>query len=231
MPSNSKKRTVNEQQFIETIKENYIAKSAFIGICGLSGSGKTTLAQKLCNTFPERSLAINLDDFCIATTRKRKSYLNKALSQENINQLTYLANPSRKEDNPFANPVSWYDWQAIANTLSDLKQDKKVIRHNTWNQATGECDLTITYKPPKHEYPLYFIDCIYLYEPEITSYLDKVVLLNTSKKEAYARKTKRDQHRNNGLYIDYKKLTTELYCIPYLNKYKNQMDYIIKENI
>ena len=193
---------MNEQQFIKTIEKNYVDKSTFIGICGLSGSGKTTLAQKLCSTFPERSLAIRLDDFCVVPTVKRKSYLQKAIEQSDIEQFQYLANPSKKEDNPFANPIGWYDWKAISQAMSDLKQGKAVLRNNAFNQITGECDLTVTYKPPKNTYPLYFLDCIYLHEPEVTPYLDAIALLKVSKEVADARKTKRDQHRNTGAYID-----------------------------
>ena len=218
---------MTESEFIQIIKEQYKDKSGVIGISGLSGSGKTTLAKKLRNYFPNRSLIVSFDDFCIAPTNLRKSFLQDALDKKDFKKLQDLVDPIDKTQNPYANLLTWYDWRAIANTIEDLKRGISVTRNNTWDQKTGECNKVVTYEVPSNKPLLLYLDCIYMYEPVIASHIDLTVMIDLAKDIANQREFDRDKHRNCDMYHEYKELVTQKYCIPYLNHYKNQTDYFI----
>lgn len=205
----------------------YAHKGGVIGVCGLPGAGKSTLVKKLSDVFFGRALAINIDDFCVVETPARKSFLQEALNAEDRNRLRYLASPETFEDNPYANPVSWYDWNAAASVIQKLKHGQSALRHDAWNQKTGLCDRTVAYEPPNVENPLLIVDCVYLFEAPLSQEIDTFVLIEESPEVSHQREKLRDAHRNDPIYAEYKKYVTDLYCVPYLSKYKNNMDFVV----
>lgn len=205
----------------------YAQKSGVIGVCGLPGAGKSTLVKRLSDIFDGRALAINLDDFCIAETPVRKGYLNDALKTQDMGRLRSLAKPANPQDNPYADPVSWYDWNAAADMLQNLKSGQAVLRRNAWNQKTGLCDTDITYAPPKTVHPLFLVDCVYLFESPLRQKIDTFVMIEETQEVSHGRETARDAHRNDPLYAQYKKIVTEFYCVPYLAMRRQEMNFIV----
>jgi uridine kinase len=215
------------ETLIENIKARAKDKVFAIGICGLSWSGKSTMANKLSACFPEQAAVINVDDFCTVPTKIRKSFLESALSAGDIEQLAYLAKHARSDDNPYADPISWYDWEAAADVIKKLRNRESVDRSNAWNQLTGECDKTIIYRPPALRNAVYFVDCIYLFEQPLSNQIDYMVLIDLDPAQAANREALRDRHRSDTTYLNYKKIVSELYCAPYLKKHRHQMDFIL----
>ncbi len=202
-------------------------KSGVIGVCGLPGSGKSTLVNRLSDIFGERALAINLDDFCIAETPVRKAVLHDALETGDRARLRYLAKPNDPKDNPYANPVTWYDWHAAAETLQKLKQGQAVNRKGAWNQKTGLCDKDMAYESPKAAHPLFLVDCVYLFEAPLRQEIDTFILIEETPEVSHHRETSRDAHRNDPIYAEYKKYVTELYCVPYLAARRQEMHFVV----
>lgn len=217
---------MTEEELKTHLQSEYRDKGGVIGICGLPGSGKSTLAKKLSNVFEGRSLALPLDDFCIAATPVRKSFLKKALEQKDKVRLTALARPVNADENPYANPVSWYDWAAAGDALQHLRAGIPITRENAWNQATGLCDKTATY-PSKGALGIYFVDCVYLFETPLREQIDRFVLIEMSPDKSFEREKLRDAHRNDPVYADYKRMVTDFYCVPYLARYRADMDFIV----
>jgi uridine kinase len=218
---------MDKVSFINKIEKDFENRSGVIGICGLPGSGKTTLARELERYFLERALVIGIDDFCEVPTLRRKSYLKDALDTKNKEKLKYLTNPEKISENPYANPLSWYDWNAIEETLSQLRLGKTVMRKNCWDQQTGACDQDKIYQPKNHPHSIIIIEGIYLFENNLPHQIDVTAMLQLPEDLAEQQERTRDQHRNDALYLYYKALINKLYCVPYLEKYKENMDYII----
>ncbi len=202
-------------------------KGGVIGVCGLPGSGKSTLVARLSKAFPSRSLSINLDDFCIAPTPVRKWYLSAALEKEDRDALRALAQPEDSKLNPYADPLTWYDWQQASLTLRRLKEGKAVVRENAWDQTTGLCNKTVQYSPPSGKNPIYIVDCVYLFENVLRPEIDVHVEIDMTAEESFRREKARDSHRNSESYAAYKKMVTDIYCVPYLKKYRDKMDFIV----
>lgn len=217
---------MNTQSLEQSLQGVYREKGGAIGVCGLPGSGKSTLVRKLTTIFYGRALSINLDDFCIAPTALRKSFLNEAIQNADIAKLQSLAAPNASE-NPYANPLTWYDWSAAADVIRRVKRGEEVLRDNCWDQETGLCNKTMRYVPPKGGNPLYFIDCVYLFEEPVADEIDGRIMIDLPLDKANERQAGRDMHRNEDAYLRYKNIVTDLYCVPYLDKNRSNMDFIV----
>jgi uridine kinase len=200
-----------------------------VGISGLSGSGKSTLAKKLAARFPDRSCVLNVDDFCTVPTRHRKSYLQAAIAAQDIKRLEYLAEPDNPAENPYASPLSWYDWTAAAEVIERLRAGHSTERIGAWNQSTGECDRIVSYAPPETLNALYLVDCIYLFEPPLDRQIDFHVMIDVDPAAAALREDGRDSHRSDSMYLYYKKIVSRIYCRPYLEKYRHRMNVVLQE--
>lgn len=212
------------KSLVENIQGIISKQSAIIGVCGLPGSGKTTLSQHLATCF-DNATVVNSDNFCVLPTKVRKSFLSQALEAGDEARLRYLACPTHPSDNPYANPISWYDWQALAECLEKLKKGQSVTRPNAWNQQTGECDKTTLYQPFTS---ICIVDTIYLFEPALSGLIDYKVMIELEPELATSRERQRDAHRSDFQYLTYKKIVTEFYCQPYLEKYRKDMDFVMK---
>lgn len=201
-------------------------KSYVIALCGLPGSGKSTLADKLANYFLPRALRVSEDDFCVVPTERRKKYLATALAENNMEKLRALAVPTRTADNPYANPLTWYDWQEFGRCLQQLKSGIAFDRAGCWNQQTGACDRHVHYVPPSRESCLYFVDTNYPFEVE--NWIDMIVLVDASKQLAAKGQAQRDSHRSDTAYLAYKQIVGELYCAPYTEKVRGRADFVIQ---
>jgi uridine kinase len=216
------------EDLADLIESRATNDSIVVGICGLSGSGKTTLANTLAERFPDRAIVVSLDDFCVVPTPERKRYLDQALKEGNRERLAYLAAPTDRKDNPYADPVSWYDWRAAAETIMALRAGKIIERDTAWNQTTGLCDKHIVYEPPAMNGSIYIVECIYLFEPPLASQIDISIMIDADPEAAAFNERKRDEHRSEDSYLEYKKVISEQYCIPYLEKHKSRMTTIVK---
>ncbi len=204
-------------------------ETSVIGICGLPGSGKTTLASRLAQIFHGRACIINVDDFCIVPTDVRRRFLAAALSAGDQKRLAYLSNPERPEDNPYANPVTWYDWSAAADVVKRLRNGESVERLHAWNQKTGKCDKSVVYRPPHGSPNLYFVDCIYLFEEPLANEIDYRIMIDIDAAEASRREFTRDSHRSDRTYLEYKQLVSRTYCVPYLQKHRSEMNFLVAD--
>ncbi len=108
-----------------------------------------------------------------------------------------------------------------------IKQGEAVVRENAWDQATGLCDKTVQYSPPADKNPLYFVDCVYLFENTLRPEIDVFVEIAMAAEESFKREKDRDSHRNSESYAGYKKMVTDIYCVPYLAKYHDKMDFVV----
>lgn len=216
---------INVDILMEQIASIPTGQSCVICISGLSGSGKTTLAKRLTSIFAPRAVQVSEDDFVIASTKERKAFLTDALAINDMSRLRYLANPSDKKDNPFANPLSWYDWTLLRACLVALTSGQGFSKQGGWDQKTGECDRYIQYFPPKDAGVLCLVDSNY--PLEFREHIDILVMLEVSPKIAQERQAMRDQHRSDHAYLAYKKMVDEIYCMPYMERVKEQANYII----
>ena len=66
-----------------------------------------------------------------------------------------------------------------------------------------------------------------MFENNLPHQIDVTAMLQLPEDLAEQQERTRDQHRNDALYLYYKALINKLYCVPYLEKYKENMDYII----
>lgn len=215
----------SEKQLIAHIGAFPLDKPYFIAVSGLPGSGKTTLVEKLTAYFSERALRVSEDDFCTVPTKTRKGYLIKALDERDLKRLRYLASPEKASDNPYANPLSWYDWNDFQKCLQTLKRGKPFEKQGGWNQKTGECDRLVQLTPPPHHSPLYFIDTNYPFE--VGTYIDLFVFVEASLELAAKGQAARDSHRSNEIYLTYKQMLDTLYCVPYSEKVRRRADFVI----
>lgn len=197
-----------------------------VALCGLPGAGKTTLAEKLAVRFAGRALRVSEDDFCCVPTAQRKSFLLKALAENDLDALRALAKPANPKDNPYANPLSWYDWAALRTCLKTLKAGKPFERSNGWDQKTGRCDRPVLYTQPKNPPPLLLFDTNY--PLECKELVDVIVLLDADRNLAETRQMHRDSHRSEETYFAYKKIIDEYYCLPYTEKIRFVADMIIE---
>lgn len=211
---------------VQKIKEIRADKPFVIGVTGLSGSGKTTLAKYLLNIFQEFSVHVSEDYFCVISTSVRKSFLCNALENQDFNRLRYLAKPIEISDNPYANPISWYDWQSLILCLNTLKEGGSYKMDTAWNQKTGELDTKIFISTKGIINPIIIVDTNY--PLQYRNKIDLLVYLDIDPNLASSRQKSRDSHRSDNVYFAYKKMVENIYCIPYARRSKISSDIIIK---
>jgi len=215
-----------ERKLADAIAELANDRPFVVAISGLPGSGKTTLAGKLTQQFAQRAIQVSEDDFCLASTPERKKFLQQALETNDMQRLQYLAAPTNAADNPFANPLSWYDWSAISQCLKTLKSGRLFIRHNGWDQQTGLCNREIRYTPIPNQPLLCFIDSNY--PLEYRDLIDAIVVIDVSPELAAQRQASRDAHRSDKTYLAYKNIIDEFYCQPYLQRVRSQAYFLLQ---
>lgn len=216
-------------ELIENIRALSIDKAAAVGICGLPGAGKTTLSRQLASQF-QGAEVMSADDFISVSTKQKRKFLARALQEKDWSQLEYLARPTNRVDNPYADPCSWYDWSAMGECLRQIKAGHIAENHNAWNQQSGEVDQVVCYRPLQAG-QVCFVDSIYLFEPALTNLLDYKIMIELAPELAAERQTQRDAHRLDQLYQEYKNLVTGLYCKPYLDQYREDIDVIVTRDL
>ncbi len=224
MPADTDDR--DEDHLVRRIQAQAEGRPFVVAIGGLSGSGKTTLARRLTQRFAPRAVHVSEDDFCVASTDLRKSYLQDALRNHDLARLRELAAPLRREDNPYANPLSWYDWAALSACLRALKRDESVERKDCWNQTTGANDRVVRYAPLQTVPALVFIDSNY--PLQYRDQVDFLVVLDLAPQQASERQRQRDAHRSDPSYLAYKEIVDELYCRPYFASVRAQADWVLR---
>lgn len=191
-------------------------KICVVAISGMPGAGKTTLACKLKAYFGDTALHLSEDDFLAVPTVQRKAYLQAALEQGDEARLRRLVAPEDPKLNPYADPLSWYDWPALRACLATLKRGQSYERFGAWDQETGRCDRHVVYGPLSLYPAFVFIDSNYPLEYEAC--WDRLVYLALDPFHAEARQKKRDGHRSDAAYLAYKNLVDSYYTRPYQDR-------------
>lgn len=211
---------------LDTIAALQERRIYIVCLCGRPGSGKTTLARQLVQAFSAKSLHISEDDFCHVPTAKRKSYLEQALKSGDLARLQALTDPTDAADNPYANPLSWYDWPGLRRCLETLRAGKKYERHNAWDQKTGACDRHVVYVPGDQRPYFCFLDANY--PLDYRALIDLLVWIDVSPEEAHRRSIARDSHRSDPAYFAYKAMNAEKYGHPYAAQVQQQADFLLQ---
>lgn len=145
------------------------ANQLIVGIAGGTGSGKTTLAEKLLNTFSERAVLINQDDY--------------------YKDLAHLSKEERAKQN-FDHPDS-IDFELLNEHLLLLK-DQQSVEVPIYNFCTHSREaFTHTVNPAE----IIILEGILLFAvPEIRDLCDLKIFLETDNDIRLLRRIERDLH-------------------------------------
>jgi uridine kinase len=202
-------------------------KTITVVISGLPASGKTTLAEELANSFGANAVRVSEDDFGNVPSEVRKEYLREAINAGHMDRLVYLADPLDPRDNPYAPPISRYDWIDLRKCLHELVAGRSYRRDNCWNQKNGKLDKSTTYVAPPRPRGVIFIDsnCPLQFRDQI----DLLVLIEIDPSIAAARRAERDAFRTDPGYRAYKQMVDRLHYQPYVGRIREQANFIIQQ--
>jgi len=155
-----------------------------VGVCGRAGAGKTTLVQKIAGDLASASVehvAYSGDWRFILDSTGRKEWLRETWR---VGMDAYLN---------AINQFSWWDFPAIHNDLSALRNMQAVRIVGAYDRLTGNKTAEITLGPIYRGVILYE-NCI-LGKLEMISSLDIIVLVNTPDQVCLERMLRKDAKR------------------------------------
>lgn len=151
------------------ILERYVARNGTlaIGVCGHAGAGKSTFCNDFIGSANVPTARLTCDLFSTHSYRHRQELIASACSSG-----------CQTEIDAAENPRDWYDYNAIAFAISDLKQARAHRFERAWNSETGDLDGVCNISLPEQRPGIILCDGIYLLHPPIRQALDITIRID-----------------------------------------------------
>lgn len=159
------------EQIIALVNKRKSDKPLFIAIDGHSAAGKSTLAKHLASSF-DNAVLVFTDDFYRVLDEQERFMLN---AQEGYER--------------------YYDWQRLKRDVLEPLSASKVAEFNVYDWQANSLGELRQLKPADY----IIVEGCYSARPEISSFFDVVVLVETSSSVRQKRQVERDNASQDWL--------------------------------
>jgi uridine kinase len=189
-------------------------KRTVVYVCGLGGAGKTVFADNLRQRLTVDSVVMRHDWYSTYSTKQRRERIRQA-----------IASGESKRIAAEENPRNWYRDTAFLADLITLRDTGGLRTSDVWNQDTGERDSTVELSVASGG--IILVDGIYLLHEPVAELADLRILLCIMPETARLRADRRDSHRSDRAYLEYKRRLTNRYDLPYFDCHQTLADIVV----
>lgn len=189
-------------------------KPTVVYVCGLGGAGKTVFTNTLGHRLAVDSVVMRHDWYLTYPTEQRKERIRQAIASGEVNRIEAEENPR-----------NWYSDGAFLTDLITLRDTGSLQTSNVWNQDTGERDAAVELYVV--DGGIILVDGIYLLHEPIAELADLRILLRIMPETGRLRAGRRDGHRSDPAYLEYKRQLTNQYDLPYFEYYQTLADIVV----
>jgi uridine kinase len=189
-------------------------KRTVVYVCGLGGAGKTVFTDNLRQRLAVDSVVMRHDWYSTYSTKQRRERIRQAIASRESKRIAAEENPR-----------NWYRDPAFLTDLITLRNTGSLRTSDVWNQDTGERDSTVELSVANGG--IILVDGIYLLHEPVAELADLRILLRIMPETGRQRADRRDSHRSDQAYLEYKRQLTNRYDRPYFEHHQTRADIVV----